>query len=63
MKKQLKQPKQETWLYHLGLVDSRRGYTGNYRPAGLDTNGVPQIELEVVYKKGEEPFVVLDNLV
>lgn len=55
----MSKPKQELWLYHPGLEIPERGYTGRYRPAGVDPlTGNPQIELEVVYKKGEEPYVI-----
>ena len=60
--KQLTESKKGAWLYHPGLVDSQRGQTGKYRPAGLDTlTKTPLIELEIIYERGSEPFVVMER--
>ena len=45
MKKQSKKI-DNFWLYHPALKISERKMTGRYRPAGIDRDGTPLIEIE-----------------
>lgn len=38
--------RKEFWLYHPGLVNPNNGSTGRYRPAGVNKDGTPLIEME-----------------
>lgn len=49
--------KKEFWLYHTGLVNKERGYTGRYRPApNHPITGEAQIEMEQILLKKDFVF-------